>query len=194
MGVFDWFKKKPDVKKIDCGPVTLTCQIVVNKNPTNEKIAALHREATTHKDVNWLAAVECLKEAAALMRQYPSNYVLDRWTRLPVFMQQAGQFDEAMQEFERLLSEVETRVRQECLESASVAQVEHLVNLNYEKIYDKMRMVCKRQKLPSAAAEYALLSDQYGERVKELRIIVDRERKEKLDKKNTLYPVSGEKS
>lgn len=111
------------------------------------------------------------------MRQHPSDYVLDRWTRLPVFMQQAGQFDEAMQEFERLLSEVEERVRQESPDRASPAWIEYQINRNYQTIYDKMRMVCKRQKRSDDAAKYGQLSIEYGERTEELRVIVDAERK-----------------
>lgn len=176
MGLFDWLKKKNSKNTIQYGSVTLSHSIEVTKNPVQEKIAALHREATTHKVSNWPAAVACLQEAVDLMRQHPSDYVLDRWTRLPVFMQQAGQFDEAMQEFERLLSEVEERVKQECQDRVSQAYIEYQTNRNYQTIYDKMRMVCKRQKRPDEAAKYGQHSIEYGERVEELRVIIDAER------------------
>lgn len=175
MGFGDRLKKKPEIKTIDCGPVTLSYSIQVTKSPIYERIAALHREATTHKVANWPAAVACLQEAVGLMRAHPSNYVLDRWTRLPVFMQQAGQFDEAMLEFELLLGEVEERVKQESHDGASTTWIEYSTNRNYATIYDKMRMVCKRQKLTTAAAEYALLSSQHGKTAAELRVVVDQE-------------------
>ncbi len=176
MGFFDWTKKKNDTQIIDCGPVKLSYSIQVTKSPTYEKIAALHREATTHKKVNWPAAVTCLQKAARLMREHPGNYVIDRWTRLPVFLQQAGRFEEAMQEFDQLLSEVEDRVKQESSDDASSAWIEYIVNLNHQKIYDKMHMVCKRQKNLEDAARYGGLSTQYAARVSELRVIVDQER------------------
>lgn len=176
MGLFDWSKKKRDTQSIGCGPLELSYSIQVYKSPTSERIAALHREATTHKDMNWPAAVTCLQEAVSLMREHPGNYVLDRWTRLPVFLQQAGRFEEAMQEFEKLLSEVEGRVKQEGPDSASAAWLEYMVNLNNQKIYDKIRMVCKREKRRDDAARYGALSKQYAERYFELRAIVDQER------------------
>lgn len=176
MVFIDWLKRKNDPKAIDCGSVKLSYSIQVNKNPTSEKIAALHREATTYKEVNWPAAVTCLQRAVRLMRKHPGNYILDHWTRLPVFLQQAGRFEEAMQEFDRLLNEVEDRVKQESPDDASAAWIEYIVNLNCQKIYDKMRMVCKRQKRLNDVTRYRALSNQYAERVSELRVIVDQER------------------
>jgi len=142
------------------GQTTATSTIVISKNPIDERIAALHREATQHKNNNWEAAVTCLLEASELMRLHGGIYVMDRWTRLPVFLQQAGRFDEAMLEFERLLSEVESRVDAEFEHSKPIVK-EKYVHLNYQKIYDKMRMVCKRQKLTDKTIEYGRLAEEH---------------------------------
>jgi hypothetical protein len=80
------------------------------------------------------------------MCQRGGNYVSDRWTRLPVFLQQAGRFEEAMQEFNRLLSEVGARVKNEFPDSATPEMIEKYIQLNQDKIYDKMQMVRNRQK------------------------------------------------
>lgn len=143
------------------GQTIANTTITINRNPVDERIAALHREATTHKGVNWDAAVACLQEAAGLMRLHNSLFDTDRWTRLPVFLQQAGRFDEAMQEFDSLLSDVKPRAIREMTNSRSPSAVKRHTHLNYYRIYDKMRMVCKRQKLHDKAQEYQNLSERH---------------------------------
>lgn len=109
------------------------------------------------------------------MREYPGHYVIDRWIRLPVFLQQAGRFDEAMQEFEKLLKEVQGRVRQETLENATENWISYQEHINYQKIYDKMRMVCKREKWADEVKKYASLATRHAEEVERLREVVDKE-------------------
>jgi tetratricopeptide (TPR) repeat protein len=136
----------------------------------------LHREATTHKKVNWDAAVACLQEAANLMRQHDSPHIIESWTRLPVFLQQAGRYDEAIQEFERLLSEVKPRVAKEmALSRSSPSVVKGFTHLSYSKIYDKMRLASQRQKLPNKAHEYQHLSEQHKLVYEELMRIAEME-------------------
>lgn len=148
----------------------LTATMSITKNPIDERIAALHREATQHKGDDWNAAIACLQEASDLMRRHGGYYGFDRWTRLPVFLQQAGRFDEAMREFERLLSEVEDRVKNEGSDRSTPASIQKYIHLNYQQIYDKMRMVCKRQKLLDKAAEYQALTEKHARLYEELAV------------------------
>jgi tetratricopeptide (TPR) repeat protein len=159
------------------GQTGLTATMVINKNPIDERIAALHREATQHKESNWAAAIACLQDASDLMRRHNSHYVLDRWTRLPVFLQQAGRYEEAMQEFQRLLSEVKARVEKEAESVTLPSYRRKLEHQNFEHIYDKMRMVCKREKLPDKALEYQTLAEKHRMIVDELSALLEIERK-----------------
>lgn len=156
--------------------------ITVSHSETDKKIAALHREATRYKDVDWDKAIACLQEAAVLMRKNKKSiHEVDRWLRLPVFLQQAGRFDEAMQEFKQLLKEVKPRVKRELARVPYPTAVELHTHLNYYHIYDKMRMVCKRQKLVVETKEYQALYEQHKLIHAELRPIVERERTEQHD-------------
>ena len=145
------------------GQTIATHTIFFSKNLIDERIAALHREATTHKKFNWGAGVACLQEASDLMRRHGGNYVIDRWTRLPVFLQQAGRYEDAIKEFKRLLKEVETRVKNDAFEGTSPETIEKYIHLNYFHIYDKMRMVSKRQKDLDQAAKYAILAKKHSD-------------------------------
>lgn len=164
--------------KIECGPITLTYEVVVNKDPIDEQIAALHREATTYKGNDWHAAVNCLKQADALMRKQKGCYTIERWLRLPVFLQQAGQFKESVKIFERLIKETPARVKRESRSKASAALIEYGIHLSLKHIYDKMRMAYKREKLTVEAAQYADLSLEHTKQADELRLVLDAEREQ----------------
>ncbi|WP_320415841.1 hypothetical protein [Methylomonas montana] len=128
--------------------------------PIGQRVATLQREAGKYKGAKLPEAVTCLQEAAKLMRQHPSNYPLDRWLRLPVVLQKAGLFDEAIEEFHRLLDEVEERVKNEAPRQRPAIR-QKFAHLNYFQIYEKMSLVCKRKKLLEPAARYILLADQH---------------------------------
>lgn len=159
------------------GQTVVTATIVVSRNPIDERISELHKKATRYKDENWTEAIACLQEASDLMRRHEGNYVLDRWTRLPVFLQQAGRYEEAMQEFQRLLGEVKAKVEKEAQSVTLPSYRRKLEHQNFEHIYDKMRMVCKREKLPDKALEYQTLAKKHRMIVDELSALLEIERK-----------------
>lgn len=128
--------------------------------PIGQRVATLQREAGKYKGENFPAAVTCLQEAAELMRQHPSYYPLERWLRLPMLLQQVGRFDEAIEEFHRLLNETDERVKHEVTRQSPAIRLK-FVHLNYFQIYKKMSLACKRQKLVNQAKQYALLADQH---------------------------------
>ncbi|WP_171694570.1 hypothetical protein [Methylomonas sp. ZR1] len=157
------------------GATIATSNIVITKNPIDERIAALHREATQHKVFDWDAAVACLQEANDLMRRHGGIYDIERWLRLPVFLQQAGRFQEAMQVFNQLLNDVEPRVRAEFSHTSPTTINKH-IHLHYQKIYDKMRMACKREKRLEEATQFGAMSLKHGEQAQALQPIIDSER------------------
>lgn len=73
--------------------------------------ASLLREATRFADAkNWDAAISCLREARSRMQVSPVSYPIKTWLRLPLYLQKAGRFQEAVDEFRRLIDESEVRV------------------------------------------------------------------------------------
>lgn len=153
--------------------------IIIQKHPIDERIAALHREATQHKKINWPKAVTCLQEAADLMRRHRNVHTLASWLRLPVFLQHAGRFTEAEKEFERLLKETPARIKRESRPDASANWIEYRTHLELQHIYDKMRLVYKRENRESEATQYAAMSEEHGEQASQLWMIIETEREQK---------------
>ncbi|MBD9361325.1 hypothetical protein [Methylomonas fluvii] len=101
-----------------------------------------------------------LRADAEWLREHPGIYPMERWLRLPLALSKAGQFDEAINEFHRLLDEVEERVKNEApRQSPAIRQ--KFAHLNYFQIYDQMSSACKRQKLVNQAQQYAALAEQH---------------------------------
>lgn len=111
---------------------------------------ALLREATQWADVkNWDKAIACLKKTG------------DRaGLRLPLYLQKAGRFDEAMLEFERLLMNVKATANRDFAHQNKSGRT-MLAHAEYQRIYDKMRVACKRQGIQDKAAEYEALSESH---------------------------------
>ncbi len=146
-----------------------------------ERISFLYKKATTCKKINWNQGVAYLQEMNALMKTSRVIYSAEYWTRLPVFLQSAGRFDEAMEEFERLLQEVEPRINKEMGHCTPTA-IRYFCHVNVERIYDKMRMVCKRQKLTEETNKYAKLSEQEMRTVLRLKKVVEKQEEKRLEK------------
>jgi tetratricopeptide (TPR) repeat protein len=132
--------------------------------PADQEVATLHKRATSLKDDGRIdEAVQCLKRAQHLMRTEASySYPIEKWCRLPLFLQLAGHFDEAMQEFKRLIYEVDERLLKESRhlpdDIALLFRHAHLA-----VIYDKMKVACKREKRRDLAEKYLALSRQEWE-------------------------------
>lgn len=141
--------------------VKITSSIIINRD---EETAELHREATRLKDAgDWDGAVAALQKAQERMRKSNFSHTTESWVRLPLFLQQAGRFEEAMTEFNRLLDEVDDLMAKEFSHQperfwAGFAYYPRVV------IYNKMKVACKRQKLPDDAAKYEALRDEYRDK------------------------------
>jgi hypothetical protein len=162
--------------KVEDDSMTLKASIVVSQSKIDERISNLHKTATAAKEIDWPKAIASLREASELMRKSDGLYPNERWTRYPVFLQQASRFDEAMEEFSKLIGETEDRIARESEgTNCSALNRKMLVHAAYEHIYDKMRMACQRQKLPDQAAKYAALKDQHRAKYDELVPLVEEE-------------------
>jgi NTP pyrophosphatase (non-canonical NTP hydrolase) len=85
------------------------------------------------------------------------EYPIETFLRLPMYLQQAGRFDEALIEFKLML--------QGKWSSAGAVREKHRVGarlLELVRVYDKMRLACQRQKRQDFAVSCGLLA--YGAR------------------------------
>lgn len=159
--------------------VNLQTSITVTSDPIDEEIATLHREATALKGNDWTQAVALLQKAAALEAQHDRFADADRMVRLPIFLQQAGRFDEAMAEFSRLIERVQAYVQKtfghtsELIRSASLHH-------QYGIIYDKMRLACKREKRMDLVQEYLAKVEFHKNAWAELQDSIDAEREKEV--------------
>lgn len=153
------YETQPEVIA-EANGIAVSSQIFV-RSRSNSRISVLHREATQLKDSGeWDKAIAALQEAQELMRKSDEIHTIERWLRLPIFLQQGGRFDEAMQEFNRLLDELNDRTADEFDHQPEFIQR----GATYHQraaIYNKMKVACKRQKLPEEAAKYEKLRDEY---------------------------------
>jgi len=121
----------------------------------------MHKKATAllgdgHID----RAIDVLREAHLLMREEAfQGYAVDKWCRLPLVLQQAGRFDEAMREFEQLLSDLHA-IRLKQLPQYPEEIVLLLTHRIRAAIYDRMRRACKREKRLDVAERYAALAEE----------------------------------
>ncbi|WP_133120697.1 hypothetical protein [Methylomonas sp. Kb3] len=92
---------------------------------------------------------------------------MERWLRLPLALSKAGQFDEAINEFHRLLDEVDWRLNIEVPRQRPGGDpprsvfLEKFGHLSRFQIYEQMSFACKRQNMLEPAARYILLADQH---------------------------------
>jgi len=148
---------------------------IFTPGPISDEISRLNKEATALKEKGDLdGAVACLVRATALMAEhYPDNYPIASWLRLPVFMQQAGMFEESMEFFDLLLKDIKEK---RIYDGRPIAS-QYFIAVNYKAIYDKMRLVCQRQGFPQKAHEYRELKQYYSDKMWSMSEAYDDERR-----------------
>lgn len=148
-------------------PVLVDAQHGVFVRPDSadeQRIAALHREATEHKGKKeWDKAIACLREAERLKGNVLTVYPVKHSLRLPLFLQQAGRFDEAMREFQALLDDTESRVLRN-LPKRNVSSKTMLTHAEYAEIYAAMSTACKREKHMEQAEEYKDIAEAHDKK------------------------------
>jgi tetratricopeptide (TPR) repeat protein len=125
----------------------------------DDKLAELLREATAFKDQkDWDAALKALAEAKRLMLVSPVCYPAETWCKYPLYLQQAGRYEEAMAEFQFLLADLERRARRDArLDDPSVGPrrqkmvyYKGLIRNDMRVIKEKMALAQSRQKKAEA--------------------------------------------
>ncbi|MDP2430505.1 MAG: hypothetical protein Q8O33_00565 [Pseudomonadota bacterium] len=166
--------------KLEVGNLVFSVETVVrDPTPEEREVADLNREATRHKQAkDWDAAIACLQRAQALMRTHQLSNTVEIWLRLPLFLQQAGYFEESMAEFNALLSDAKPLIARDYAHATANVR-RSLLSTHLARIHDKMRVACKRQKLFEAAARHERLAEQQWAIHAKLRPLIDAERKKK---------------
>jgi tetratricopeptide (TPR) repeat protein len=139
-------------------PVMVTAGLFFNKPPEADRIASLHAAATQFKtEKEWDAAIAALREAEPISVKC-GGYPMAHYLRLPLFLQQAGRFQEAMTEFERLLSKIEGRIDRE-FSHRGVKVRRMLAHAEKADTYEKMALAAKREKRQELETEFSALSE-----------------------------------
>lgn len=110
----------------------------------------LLKQATVKKDQGDIdGAIQILRKAnESMSKSSDIEYTVRSYMRLPLYLQKAGQYDEAITEFEKLL-------QGEYLRSFNPHQTNFR---DHEAIYDKMRLVSVRETKYQEAIKYTILS------------------------------------
>ena len=84
------------------------------KDDDGEQASELHREATVlKKNGDLTGAIETLRLAKWHLMKSSVGFPNDTWCRLAKVLQQAGYYDEAMAEFDFLMSDLERRMKKQ---------------------------------------------------------------------------------
>ena len=138
----------------------MSITVSVQGEPTARELHAqsLLKEATVKHDAgDFLGAIRCLREAYEFLETSSIIYPVETYLRLPLYLQKANLFQEAMESFNSILKSVSSQVARDFAHQDSVTQLS-LVAMNRHVIYDKMRVACKREKRLNLVALYGLLS------------------------------------
>lgn len=163
-------------------------QATRNTQVGSNDIAELHREATRYKtEKNWeYALVHLFKAKELTENQY---YDFSQRLRLPLFLQQAGQFEAAKYELAYLLNHIDHFVALEIAGRQNIQlQKAFITNYCLEQFFDKARLIFQREKQNEKMEKCAKLTEQY----KEKRIIANEKlsnaRKKRVEQHREQFP------
>ena len=127
-------------------------------------------------------AIDALKKQRGLMSQSFVRITTEAWCRLPLFLQQAGRYEEAIAEFQSLLDVAESWIANDFSHLPEFMQRGHSHHVK-ATIYDKMRVAAKREKHLEAAERYGKLSGEYFDEHEKFMRVADLYRKREAAKR-----------
>jgi hypothetical protein len=119
--------------------------------PAEEHVRLLNLEATQLKESDIDLAIDYLRRARALALAIDAVQTTEWHLRLPLFLQQAGRMDEAVDEFEILLAGFD-RFGTPNPQTSNLSK-EYFRNVYLATVYDKLRLAWKREKNSAKTAE-----------------------------------------
>lgn len=136
---------------------------------------ALQKLATNYKGNNWRLSLTCLFKAKDLLYVKGTAPVLEQITRFPVFLQQAGYFEEAKYELQELFEQAEEYAKSEVKLIRKHKRIfkRYFKALYLEHLFDKASLIYKRQKLLRESNELLQISLAYRKEGESLRQNID---------------------
>ena len=104
--------------------------------------------ATKYKKDNIDMAIDYLKKAYVEIAKTETEYSINTFLRLPLFLQAAGRTQEALDEFNKLLQNGYPNQN----------RIPELIPMHESQIYDKLRLFWQREKQPIKAISYGVYS------------------------------------
>jgi tetratricopeptide (TPR) repeat protein len=124
-------------------------RIEKNTSSAGEKASAFLKEATALKKEGKITqAIEKLRQAYVHISKTNTDYGIEVFLRLPLYLQEAGRKDEAWREFNLLLTSGYQNM-------FTATWSWHLME---SKVYDKMRLVMQRDGKQSMAISFGVIS------------------------------------
>lgn len=137
----DCDEKNISVNKSD--DISLSISYAVNND---SGIGELLKKATAYKSAKkWELALQSLAEAKALMLKSGISYPIETWCKYPLYLQQAGKFNESIAEFRFLLDDLERRARKESRLDDCDSDSKELKLIYYHGIIDSGRKTIKEK-------------------------------------------------
>lgn len=155
--------------------------VVPERTPAKEHIRLLNLAATQLRKTDIGTAIQYLRRARALAEAIDDWSNTTEWyLRLPLFLQQAGRIDEAIKEFDVLLSNWE-KFNQVISPQANELMREHAREVYLATIYDKLRLAWQREKNTTRAQEAAKACAVHRAEQDRLWPLIEAERKAEMD-------------
>ena len=110
-------------------------------------IGDLMKQATAHKRAgNWEEALRCSREAHnAMLASATGGFTVESWTKYPLYLQQAGRYEDAMAVFREILDAAEEIMAKELPSQPKFIQRGYAHNVR-RVVFDKMRVAAQREK------------------------------------------------
>lgn len=140
------------------GALRIRFGLQVSSDKIQSEVARLHREATKLKGIDWPGAIALLTKASVLDGKHGLWLGAATMVRLPICLQQGGQFEQSLAEFDRLIGRVPEQVRNFFTDSSELHR-RAICHFESSIIYGKRRVACKREKRLDLAQNAKLAYD-----------------------------------
>jgi len=131
----------------------------------NPRANALLKEATRLKTQGDMkGAVEALEAANIAIAKGKTEYAVDTFVKLPLYLQQAGRGKEAVDKLIQLLDKYPSSWGQP-FHRDNDGMIQSHLEKQRAIVYDKLRLVLQREKRYEEAIPYAVLAETYCERI-----------------------------
>ncbi|WP_017300139.1 hypothetical protein [Nodosilinea nodulosa] len=131
----------------------------------NPRANALLKEATRLKSQgNMHSAIKMLEAANIAISEGETQYTVDTFVKLPLYLQQAGRGQEAIEKLIKLL-DLYSPCWGKPLRRDNVGMIQSHIEKQRAIVYDKLRLVLQREQRYEEAIPYALLADTYSDRI-----------------------------